>query len=231
MKSSESLIKLMPALIKAQDEIKHAIKDAKNPHFKNNYATLESVIDATKPALIKNKLLVTQSVTPSNTLVTTLYHESGEYLSSEVNLLLSRQDMQQLGSALTYARRYSLAALLNIAQEDDDGNAAAAKPPVAPAKPKEQPQAEVFYTKKFYPNDLIPNPADFVVDFGKKFKGKKLSEIPLLSIDESIGYWDKHCKTSREMLTGNIRAFVVNANEYLTTKGYYPPELTDEEIK
>lgn len=230
MKSSESLTKLMPALIKAQDEIKHAIKDAKNPHFKNNYATLESVIDATKPALIKNKLLVTQSVTPANTLVTTLYHESGEFLSSEVNLLLSRQDMQQLGSALTYARRYSLAALLNIAQEDDDANAATGKPQSQPqAKP--EPAKEVFYNKKYFASDLLPNPADFVVDFGKKFKGKKLSEIPLQSIDESIEYWNQHCKTTREQLNGNIRAFVVNANEYLITKGFYPPDLTDEEIK
>lgn len=225
MKTSETLTKLMPALIKAQDEIKHAIKDAKNPHFKNNYATLESVIDATKPALIKNKLLVTQSVTPANTLVTTLYHESGEFLSSEVNLLLNRQDMQQLGSALTYARRYSLAALLNIAQEDDDGNVATGKP-TEPQKP-----ASTVYTKQFYKEDLLHNPADFVVEFGKKFKGKKLSEIPLEAIDESIEYWRKHQQGQSSPLTGNIRAFMVNANEYLITKGFYPPDLTDEEIK
>ena len=229
MKTSESLAKLMPALIKAQDDIKHDIKDAKKPHFKNQYATLESVIDANKPALIKNKLVVTQTVTPAQTLVTTLYHESGEFLSSEVNLLLSRQDMQQLGSALTYARRYSLAALLNIAQEDDDANGATGKP-AQPTQPAQQDRPKL-YTKKYYKEDLLPNPADFVVDFGKKFKGKKLSEIPLESIDETVEYWLNQQKQSSSFLTGNIRAFMVNANEYLITKGFYPPDLTDEEIK
>jgi hypothetical protein len=213
MKQSESLKELMPALIKAQGSIKHALKDAKNPHFKNQYATLESVIDATKEALLKNDISIVQAHTINNTLVTTLYHKSGEFLQSEVNLFMSRQDMQQLGSATTYARRYALASMLNIAQEDDDGNAA--------AKPENRP---LTYNKKYYPEDLLKVPSEFVVDFGKKFKGKKIADMPIEAVDESVQYWMKQVRDSKQSLTGNIRAFVVNANEYLISKGVYPPD-------
>jgi len=219
MKQSETLKELMPALIKAQGSIKHALKDAKNPHFKNQYATLESVIDATKEALLKNDISIVQAHTTANTLVTTLYHKSGEFLQSEVNLFMSRQDMQQLGSATTYARRYALASMLNISQEDDDGNAA--------AQPKTQKQIEESfgpYTKKYYPKDLIANPAEFVIDFGKKYKGKKLSEIPVEAVDDSMMYWLKQATQNQSQLTGNIRAFVINANEYLIQKGVRPPD-------
>lgn len=111
------------AIIKAQMKIKHAEKDASNPHFRSEYATLESVIDAVKEHLLENEVTIIQSQTPNNTLITRLQHSSGEFFQSEAVLLNNKNDMQGLGSAITYQRRYSIASMLCIAQSDDDGNA------------------------------------------------------------------------------------------------------------
>lgn len=124
MKHSDSLKELTASLLAAQANIAHAQKDASNPHMRNSYATIESVIDASKQALLNQGILPMQYVKEMN-LVTRLQHKSGEFLEIEVPLLMSKQDMQGLGSAITYARRYSLTSLLNMAQTDDDGNATA----------------------------------------------------------------------------------------------------------
>lgn len=126
MKTSEQVELIAAALIKAQANINHAGKDAQNPHFRNDYASLESVIDASKKTLLDNEVTVIQAP-GDGVLVTRLQHSSGQFIETELKLLLSKQDMQGLGSAITYARRYSLAAMLNIAQVDDDGNLASAK--------------------------------------------------------------------------------------------------------
>ncbi len=123
MRTSEKIELIAAALAKAQEGIKHATKDAQNPHLKNNYATLESCIDASKEHLLKNNVIVIQSPT-GEVLTTRLQHTSGQYFESDLKLFLGKQDMQGLGSAITYARRYSLAALLNISQTDDDGEGA-----------------------------------------------------------------------------------------------------------
>lgn len=123
MRTSTEVNLISAALVKAQQKIKHAIKDAQNPHFRNDYATLESVIDSTKEALFENGIVVLQA--PSNDVLTTrLQHASGQFFETDLKLLLTKQDMQGLGSAITYARRYALASMLNISQADDDGNAA-----------------------------------------------------------------------------------------------------------
>lgn len=126
MKTSESIANITAALIKAQAEIKHAQVDAQNAHLKNKYATLESVIDAVKNPLLKNDIVILQSC-DSEVLVTRLLHKSGEYVENSMKLLFTKLDMQGLGSAITYARRYSLASLCNISQADDDGNSTTGK--------------------------------------------------------------------------------------------------------
>lgn len=126
MRTSETITKITTALILAENNIKHAIKDAQNNHMKNTYATLSAVIDAVKEELLKNQIIIIQSP-DSKQLVTRLQHVSGEYIENTMDLILTKQDMQGLGSAITYARRYSLAAMLNISQEDDDGNLASQK--------------------------------------------------------------------------------------------------------
>ena len=118
------MINLIQALIKARAEFPSIQKDKVNPHFKVSYASLDSVLDAVTPALCKHGLAIVQVMERGNILKTHLFHESGEVLISEYELP-DIQDSQKKGAALTYARRYSVCALLSItADEDDDGNAA-----------------------------------------------------------------------------------------------------------
>ena len=102
-------------------------KNAKNDHFKKKYADLTSILDTINPILQDCGLLVTQHPN-DDVLVTTVYHaESGEWMQSEQVLRMKDlNNPQQQGSAITYARRYALASIFNLSQEDDDGNSAAA---------------------------------------------------------------------------------------------------------
>lgn len=126
-----SLKELATAMAKAQAEIKTALKDSKNPHFKSSYADLTSVWDACRNALTKNGLSVLQITNFDAAdvwLETTLLHASGESISGRYPLRPQQQTPQGYGSALTYARRYALAAMVGVvADEDDDGNAASAR--------------------------------------------------------------------------------------------------------
>lgn len=129
MQSSELIDKIAPALVKAQGELKHALKDSTNPHFKSKYADLGSVWAAVKPALMKHELAALQDCGALENHVsvgTRIIHSSGQWLAFDpVIIPLSKKDAQGVGSALTYARRYSLSAALGVvADEDDDGNAA-----------------------------------------------------------------------------------------------------------
>ena len=131
MNKSENINELALALSKAQILIKGALEDSKNPHFKSNYASLKSYIDAAKEALSKNGLAVTQLIHDSSeshnavSVETILMHSSGQWMSSVFSMPVSKLDAQGLGSAITYARRYSYAAIIGIApMEDDDGNKA-----------------------------------------------------------------------------------------------------------
>lgn len=116
------------ALVAAQRAYGPALKNAFNPDLKNKYADLGSCIDAVLPGLNANGLALVQKTHPAEAGVaveTIFVHESGEQYSCGVlNLPAQKNDPQGYGSALTYARRYSLCAACGIAPEDDDGNAA-----------------------------------------------------------------------------------------------------------
>lgn len=142
MKTSESIDKIAPALLAAQKEIGNATKNATNPHFRNNYADLGAVIEAVKEPLNKAGIAIIQSLSEGADglhLTTRLLHTSGQFIEDTAFTPLPKADPQGVGSATTYLRRYSLAAILCITQEDDDGNAAMPAKP-APAKP--QPKVE-----------------------------------------------------------------------------------------
>lgn len=138
MKTSESIKDIAAALAKAQAKIKGAEKDADNPFFGSTYATLASVWDACRDAITANGLSVAQGVEGDGELakvVTRLMHSSGEWIESEISVRPMKMKVdkndpekqitpQSVGSALTYARRYALAAMVGVAPEDDDGNAA-----------------------------------------------------------------------------------------------------------
>jgi hypothetical protein len=114
-------------LIDFHKEFSGARKTGKNPHFKSEHFTLDDVVHATTPILNKLGLYVTHYV-DDNHLVTTVADESGDSVSSRFPMQLSNNP-QAMGSLVTYYKRYNLCALLNIAEADDDGNAAAAAAP------------------------------------------------------------------------------------------------------
>lgn len=125
MNKSETIASLAAAMCEAQAKVGIAIKNAVNPHLKNKYADLGAVWDACSNALESSGLSVLQMPCPSDDsklhLETMLMHKSGEWLSSVLVMPLTKQDPQGYGSALTYARRYALAALMGVTQDDDDG--------------------------------------------------------------------------------------------------------------
>lgn len=133
---SPSIGKLVEALAKAQAKFDPVLKDSDNPAYRSKYADLATVIDATRPHLAAENLAILQMPharfgtedAKELTLTTMLAHSSGEWISSDLTLpamMRERFDAQSVGSAITYARRYALAAMTGVAQEDDDGNKAA----------------------------------------------------------------------------------------------------------
>lgn len=135
MEKSDSTKEIFGALAKAHIEIEKADKDKENPHFRSKYADLGNVVDAIKPALGKNGLSFTQICHEAENAAkveTIIMHQSGEWLSCGcISVPVSKNDAQGFGSALTYARRYSLSAAFGVAPEDDDGNAASKAAPAA----------------------------------------------------------------------------------------------------
>lgn len=135
MNKSDSIKELATALSKAQGQIKGALKDSANPFFKSKYADLSSVVEAIREPLFANNLSYVQVAHDAEAgakIETLILHASGEWLSCGcVSVPVSKADAQGFGSAMTYARRYSLSAAFGVAPEDDDGNAAAKSPPKA----------------------------------------------------------------------------------------------------
>lgn len=134
---------LIQALVSARAEMTAPKKTSSNPAFRSKFADLAAILEAVEPALTKHGLAVTQSMrtAPEGVMLldTTLWHTSGESLTSTAELHPEKATLQGLGSAITYLRRYQLQALLCLAAEDDDGNAASAPRTAQAAKPAPQP--------------------------------------------------------------------------------------------
>ncbi len=126
MAQSETIGKLADALAKAQGQITNASRDKENPFFKSKYADLASVWAACREPLSMNGLSVVQTTEVSDAVILTtrLLHASGEWISGELSVLPSKKDPQGIGSAITYLRRYGLAAIVGVATEDDDAESA-----------------------------------------------------------------------------------------------------------
>lgn len=153
MDQSENLQELIIALATAQGEMQAAKFNKKNPHYGSRYADFTSCMDACREPLSKNGLAVMQFTETLNErlfLTTLLAHKSGQYIKARYPINLIKQDSQAIGSAMTYAKRYSLSAMLGIVSEedeglDDDGNGSSElkpqaqkaqnTPPSAPAAP------------------------------------------------------------------------------------------------
>ena len=134
METSENINEISSALAKAQGKIENATKDSSNPFFKSKYADLTSVWAACRKQLSENGLSVIQSPEESShgiSVVTMLCHSSGQWIRSKYSMPCdsSKLTPQVIGSAITYARRYALSAMVGIApHDDDDGNEASNKP-------------------------------------------------------------------------------------------------------
>ena len=143
MQTSETINELAAALSKAQAQMQTAKKGAENPHFRSKYADLASVWEACRAALTAHGLSVLQSprMTFNGTtglveVETRLMHSSGQWMADTITVPVSKLDAQGVGSAVTYARRYALAAFVSVAPDDDDGNGAVSGGPVEVPAPK-----------------------------------------------------------------------------------------------
>ena len=181
MNKSESIVKVAGALLRAQKKMDTVSKDASNPFYKSKYADINSFLEVAVEALNSEGISVLQpaySDTSGHFVETTLLHETGEYISSKpLRLELSKIDMQQLGSAITYGRRYQLQSLLGMRAEDDDAESTMGR-----SKPayKQTPKANLVAKAEEIEKTLAPEHKKEVVELGKEppqsqtfFRGRK----------------------------------------------------------
>lgn len=124
---SITIAKFASQFLKLQSELEPIKKEANNPFFKSKYAELSSIIEVIRPLCKKHGFIILQEPGNQNerlALTTTIMHESGEFVRSTISYPVVKQDPQGYGSAITYARRYSLQAIFCLETEDDDGNRA-----------------------------------------------------------------------------------------------------------
>lgn len=125
--SSEQLNELFAALAKAQGQMQSATLNQSNPYFKSRYADFSELIKASRPALAENGLCVIQRVVDTENgqvLSSVLGHSSGQWVESTMRIAPAKSDVQSMGSYITYLKRYSYAALVGVATDDDDGEQA-----------------------------------------------------------------------------------------------------------
>ncbi|MBY0498849.1 MAG: ERF family protein [Nitrosomonas sp.] len=176
MNKSEMINELAAALSKAQAAIKGAIKDSNNPFFKSQYADLSSVWEACREQLTSNGLSIVQCPEESENGVaieTMLCHSSGQWISSKYHMPVEKLNAQAVGSAITYARRYALSAMVGIAPLDDDGNDVTLHKPAA--KKETQPKTLAPYPLK----DFDANKSEWhkIVESGKKTADQLIAMI------------------------------------------------------
>ncbi len=146
MLKSDTIGELAKALVNVQKVLEGAKKDSKNPFFKSSYADLSSVWEACRKPLAENGLAVIQTMDLQEgadlIIETMLVHTSGEWISGQLWMKPVKDDPQGIGSAITYARRYALAAIVGVCPEDDDAEQAmsrtAPKPALAPPAPSQR---------------------------------------------------------------------------------------------
>lgn len=148
MVTSETIGKVAAALLAAQKEMGDAKKGSSNPFYKSKYADLNSIREAVLPPLNANGISVLQLGTSNaegkQFIRTLLLHESGEFIGSDTEVVVAKQnDPQAYGSAQSYARRYGLQAAVCVGADDDDGNKASGKV----SKNEEPPKSPVVETK------------------------------------------------------------------------------------
>lgn len=176
MRTSEKTNEILEAVMKVKAELQAVHKTANNPFFKSKYADLNTHLDAVEPLLAKNDLMLLQpvsvdSVTGSNIVTSLILNKNGQFISSEMTVVAKEQDMQKLGSAITYARRYTLGSLLSMKAEDDDGNGASDKT----TKPSSQ-ATQTSETKTEAKVQAAPKDKPSFRNYKKKTEAPKVEE-------------------------------------------------------
>jgi hypothetical protein len=206
MNSSLEVRELFTALSKAQGSLKGALKDSNNPFFKSSYADLESCWIACRAVLAEHGLSVIQTMDYENgtdLLVTMLAHSSGQWIQGKLRIVCSKPDAQSMGSAITYSRRYSLAAIVGLTQTDDDGNAA---------------------SNKSSPNLILPEdpgfengnrePLHYKIPFGK-YREKTIEQIDFKELQDYVLFLENKAKKDNKEITGVVAEFIARADEYI----------------
>lgn len=161
---SEDRAELFKALSLFQGELSPALKTSKNPFYKSNYSDLKECVAVAKPLLPKHGLCVVQTTDyeddGSVIIVTTLGHLSGQWMSGRLKMVPIKKDPQGYGSVITYGRRYSYCAMLGIASEDDDGNAASNKKVERQKLSADEPIDRVANDRKTWDIDVLMGKAD-----------------------------------------------------------------------
>lgn len=186
---SESLGKLFEALAKAQSKIEAAVKDKSNPYFKSKYADLNSIWDACRGPLSENGLSVLQTVEGNRAepfLVTWLGHASGEWIKSRLPLIIMKPDPQSMGSAITYARRYALSAIVGVSadEEDDDGEKAMNRAPKSEYELESKKLREEIFTN--FGKEYTEESTDLIKEYLSKYAAhyKKTSQQVLKDYED-----------------------------------------------
>lgn len=230
----ENLGKLAEALAKAQSEITHADANSFNPHFKSKYANLASVWQAIRKPLSSNGLAVAQGLQNDGAhtyLETTLLHSSGESIKSKYPILLAKDQIenpQKLGGAVSYARRYALAAMVGIAQmEEDDGNSLTTESKSNDSRAQGSGPVVNHAPGASNAGAL----ASYRITFGK-YKNKSFDEVGPNQIADYCTYLEGKAKQDGKPMKGQVAEFIKLADEYLAgcTRDNPPPFDASEEM-
>jgi hypothetical protein len=193
MECSQETKDLDEAISLVQQEVKKAIKDKKNPHLKNEYASLESIIDVLRPITSKHGISIMQYPEYDGTnylLRTRIAHKSGQFIISVMPLLIAIVDMQKFGSAITYARRYALSSIFCIAtgEDDDDGEACKKvydnKQCAEKKEPIKQPKVDSLLSK-VQENAIMQLVQETGTDLQKVLEHFKVAEVSQLSHEQA----------------------------------------------
>jgi hypothetical protein len=230
MNTSPETKEIFTALAKAQGELKTLSLNKVNPHFKSKYADLTETLEMARPILAKHGMAIVQSVSTTDQdywVHTRITHLSGQWIADSFKLIILQKNMQGLGSAITYAKRYQAQAMLGLSgDEDDDGNVASApskqstkaSPPRQPRQVSPPPPQDLDQALGG-PEEFL-DPGTHVVTFGK-FKGKQLKQIDSDQLWSYLDFLDQKAHEQGKEITGPVKVFVDAATTYL--KSLHPP--------
>lgn len=207
MHKSDEIEKLAAAVCKLQQEVKDAKATADNPFFHSKYADLKTVLDAVRKPLADNELALIQfpvSRSDGAGVLNVLLHSSGQYIAEDVILSVVKNDPQGMGSAITYARRYSIQAIAGIATEDDDANEA--------SQPQQKANGGRHYQTRPYEEETgkgDPKVDGDLVELKAFLTEEKIPDSFLLTLLQEKGMIDGHTKTVAGLKPGVLRRCLI----------------------